>query len=85
MLSIQTLGEIDRCHKKVVEGVETFEDLWQKAHNAPNTNQKEKYEADLKKEIKKLQVSSHYIRCLSHGRWPLFILNNIFDNLLTCI
>lgn len=26
-------------------------------HNAANTNQKEKYEADLKKEIKKLQVS----------------------------
>lgn len=25
-------------------------------HNAANTNQKEKYEADLKKEIKKLQV-----------------------------
>ena len=52
-----TAGEIERCHKKVVEGVEQFEDIWQKAHNAPNTNQKEKYEADLKKEIKKLQVS----------------------------
>ena len=37
------------------EGVETFEDIWQKVHNATNTNQKEKYEADLKKEIKKLQ------------------------------
>jgi len=48
-------GEIERCHKKVQEGVEQFEDIWQKAHNAPNTNQKEKYEADLKKEIKKLQ------------------------------
>ncbi|XP_035706658.1 CCR4-NOT transcription complex subunit 3 isoform X3 [Folsomia candida] len=48
-------GEIDRCLKKVSEGVETFEDIWQKVHNATNTNQKEKYEADLKKEIKKLQ------------------------------
>lgn len=48
-------GEIDRCLKKVQEGVETFEDIWQKVHNATNTNQKEKYEADLKKEIKKLQ------------------------------
>lgn len=27
-------------------------------HNAANANQKEKYEADLKKEIKKLQVNS---------------------------
>jgi len=35
--------------------VETFEDIWQKVHNATNSNQKEKYEADLKKEIKKLQ------------------------------
>lgn len=48
-------GEIERCLKKVSEGVETFEDIWQKVHNATNSNQKEKYEADLKKEIKKLQ------------------------------
>lgn len=48
-------GEIDRCLKKVQEGVETFEDIWQKLHHAANTNQKEKYESDLKKEIKKLQ------------------------------
>ncbi|XP_074032933.1 CCR4-associated factor Not3 isoform X2 [Leptinotarsa decemlineata] len=48
-------GEIDRCLKKVMEGVETFDDIWQKVHNAANNNQKEKYEADLKKEIKKLQ------------------------------
>ncbi|XP_065826514.1 CCR4-NOT transcription complex subunit 3-like isoform X2 [Oscarella lobularis] len=48
-------GEIDRCLKKVSEGVETFEDIWQKVHSATNPNQKEKYESDLKKEIKKLQ------------------------------
>ncbi|XP_008329096.1 CCR4-NOT transcription complex subunit 3-like [Cynoglossus semilaevis] len=48
-------GEIDRCLKKVAEGVEQFEDIWQKLHNAANGNQKDKYEADLKKEIKKLQ------------------------------
>lgn len=39
----------------MAEGVEQFEDIWQKVHNATNSNQKEKYEADLKKEIKKLQ------------------------------
>lgn len=49
------VGEIDRVLKKVTEGVDTFEDIWQKVHNATNSNQKEKYEADLKKEIKKLQ------------------------------
>ncbi|CAB4061860.1 CNOT3 [Lepeophtheirus salmonis] len=48
-------AEIDRCLKKVGEGVEKFEETWQKVHNASNTNQKEKYEEDLKKEIKKLQ------------------------------
>ena len=30
--------------------------LFSKVHNAANSNQKEKYEVDLKKEIKKLQV-----------------------------
>ena len=49
------LAEIDRCMKKVAEGVEKFQDTWTKVHNASNTNQKEKYEEDLKKEIKKLQ------------------------------
>jgi len=48
-------AEIDRCLKKVSEGVELFEEVWTKVHNATNPNQKEKYESDLKKEIKKLQ------------------------------
>ncbi|CAL1548571.1 unnamed protein product [Lymnaea stagnalis] len=53
-------GEIDRCLKKVDEGVETFEDIWKKrpilqVQTATNSNQKEKFETDLKKEIKKLQ------------------------------
>ena len=72
---IDYLGEIERCLKKVTEGVETFEDIWQKVdrdistiliaifkttlalqvHTAPNPNQKDKYEQELKKEIKKLQ------------------------------
>ena len=42
-------------------------------HNAANANQKEKYEADLKKEIKKLQVSKQtlilaiFIVCFMSG------------------
>ena len=35
--------------------MEKFEETWKKVHNASNSNQKEKYEEDLKKEIKKLQ------------------------------
>jgi len=41
--------------KKVSEGVETFEEIFEKIQATPNTNQKEKLEQDLKKEIKKLQ------------------------------
>jgi len=48
-------GEIDRCHKKVTEGVDAFQETWKKLQQASNPNQKEKYEQDLKKEIKKLQ------------------------------
>jgi len=48
-------GEVDRCLKKVSEGAEAFEDIWQKVQNAANLNQKEKYELELKREIKKLQ------------------------------
>lgn len=48
-------AEMDRCFKKIQEGVDAFEDTWQKLHHANNANQKDKYENDLKKEIKKLQ------------------------------
>lgn len=41
--------------KKVDEGVELFDDIWEKVYSAEQQNQKEKYEIDLKKEIKKLQ------------------------------
>uniref|UniRef100_A0A9I9E0S4 General negative regulator of transcription subunit 3 n=1 Tax=Cucumis melo TaxID=3656 RepID=A0A9I9E0S4_CUCME len=60
-------GEIDRVLKKVQEGVDVFDSIWNKVHfpihslasenvyDTDNSNQKEKFEADLKKEIKKLQ------------------------------
>ena len=41
--------------KKVDEGVDLFDEIWEKVYNAEQQNQKEKYEMDLKKEIKKLQ------------------------------
>lgn len=47
--------EIDRVMKKVDEGVELFDEIWGKVYSAEQQNQKEKYEIDLKKEIKKLQ------------------------------
>jgi CCR4-NOT transcription complex subunit 3 len=76
-------GENDRVLKKVQEGVDVFDSIWNKArtparppaagnflaifltgyldvgfpqvYDTENVNQKEKFEADLKKEIKKLQ------------------------------
>ncbi|KAK1429247.1 hypothetical protein QVD17_11453 [Tagetes erecta] len=47
--------EIDRVLKKVQEGVEVFDSIWNKVYDTDNANQKEKFETDLKKEIKKLQ------------------------------
>ena len=48
--------------KKVDEGVELFDDTWDKVYTAEQQNQKEKYEMDLKKEIKKLQRIRDYFR-----------------------
>jgi CCR4-NOT transcription complex subunit 3 len=49
------LSEIDRTLKKVSEGVDVFNDIWEKVYSATTQSQKEKHESDLKKEIKKLQ------------------------------
>lgn len=53
--SRKLLAEIDRVLKKVDEGVDTFNDIYEKIQTASNANQKDKYEGELKKEIKKLQ------------------------------
>ncbi|KAG2452201.1 hypothetical protein HYH02_003232 [Chlamydomonas schloesseri] len=54
-------AEIDRTLKKVQEGQEVFDEIWnqylahKQAHDQENQNQREKLEGELKKEIKKLQ------------------------------
>lgn len=47
--------EIQQTLKKVEEGVELFDEIWEKVYAAEQQSLKEKYENDLKKEIKKLQ------------------------------
>lgn len=47
--------EIDRTLKKVAEGVELFESIYEKMASTSNPTQKEKLEADLKTQIKRLQ------------------------------
>lgn len=48
-------AEIDRTLKKVSEGVEQFESIYDKMQSTTNQPQKEKLETDLKTQIKKLQ------------------------------
>jgi CCR4-NOT transcription complex subunit 3 len=48
-------AEIDRTLKKVSEGVEQFEAIYDKMQATSNQTQKEKLEMDLKTQIKRLQ------------------------------
>lgn len=47
--------EVDKCFKKVQEGVSEFENIYDKIETSNNVAQKEKLEDNLKREIKKLQ------------------------------
>jgi DNA repair exonuclease SbcCD ATPase subunit len=55
MLSKLPSAEIERTLKKVAEGVELFESIYEKMQASTNQTQKEKLELDLKTQIKKLQ------------------------------
>ena len=48
-------GEIDKTFKRITEGIVEFDDIMEKLKASTAQNLKEKYEADLKREIKKLQ------------------------------
>ncbi|GFH21633.1 uncharacterized protein HaLaN_18981, partial [Haematococcus lacustris] len=60
-------SEIDRTLKKVQEGQEIFEELWDQVHECDNSNQREKLEGELKKEIKKLQRLREQIKAWIAG------------------
>jgi CCR4-NOT transcription complex subunit 3 len=47
--------EVDKCFKKVAEGIVEFEAIYDKIEQSNNQAQKEKQEDNLKREIKKLQ------------------------------
>ncbi|KAF3933124.1 hypothetical protein ABW19_dt0202258 [Dactylella cylindrospora] len=47
--------EVDRCFKRVAEGITAFEGTYEKLQQTGNPSQKEKLEDVLKREIKKLQ------------------------------
>eukprot|EP01065_Artemidia_motanka_P052209 TRINITY_DN935_c6_g1_i1.p1 TRINITY_DN935_c6_g1~~TRINITY_DN935_c6_g1_i1.p1 ORF type:complete len:637 (+),score=252.98 TRINITY_DN935_c6_g1_i1:269-2179(+) len=54
-LSKRLSTDIDRTLKKVQEGIILFEEIWEKLHCATQANLKERFQGDLKTEIKKLQ------------------------------
>ena len=47
--------EVEKCFKKVAEGVTEFEGIYEKIEQSNNPAQKDKLEDQLKREIKKLQ------------------------------
>ncbi|CAE8587499.1 unnamed protein product [Polarella glacialis] len=55
-------AEIDKVLKKVDEGLEEFGNIWNGVHNASQVNQREKFEAELKAQIKKLQRDREQIK-----------------------
>ena len=59
--------EIDKTFKKVAEGKEAFEAIYEKIHQTTNASQKEKQEDALKREIKKLQRLRDQIKTWAAG------------------
>ncbi|KAL6721346.1 general negative regulator of transcription subunit 5 [Lecanora helva] len=59
--------EIDKTFKKVAEGIQTFESIFDKIQQATNASQKDKLEDALKREIKKLQRHRDQIKTWAAG------------------
>lgn len=47
--------EVEKCFKRIAEGIVEFDEIYEKIEQSNNPAQKEKLEDTLKKEIKKLQ------------------------------
>lgn len=59
--------DIDKCFKKVAEGIQAFESIYDKIQQSTNPSQKEKLEDNLKREIKKLQRQRDQIKTWATG------------------
>ena len=59
--------EVDKCFKKVAEGVAEFDSIYEKIEQCNNPSQKEKLEDNLKREIKKLQRLRDQIKTWAAG------------------
>ena len=59
--------DIDKTFKKVAEGIQTFDGIFDKINQCTNASQKEKLEDNLKREIKKLQRLRDQIKTWAAG------------------
>ncbi|EEP81293.1 conserved hypothetical protein [Uncinocarpus reesii 1704] len=67
MTSRKTQQEIDRTFKKVGEGIQSFEGIYEKIKTTSNIAQRDKFEDNLKREIKKLQRFRDQIKTWAAG------------------
>lgn len=67
MASRKIQQEIDKTFKKVDEGIEEFNGIYDKIYSSTNAAQKDKLEDNLKREIKKLQRSRDSIKSWAAG------------------
>ncbi|KAI9735830.1 MAG: general negative regulator of transcription subunit 5 [Cirrosporium novae-zelandiae] len=67
MASRKTQQEMDKTFKKVSEGIQAFEGIFEKIHQSTNQAQKDKLEDNLKREIKKLQRQRDQIKTWAAG------------------
>ncbi|KAE8341714.1 hypothetical protein BDV24DRAFT_131958 [Aspergillus arachidicola] len=67
MTSRKTQQEIDKTFKKVAEGIQSFEGIYEKIRSTSNPTQRDKLEENLKREIKKLQRYRDQIKSWASG------------------
>ena len=77
--------EIDKTFKKVAEGIQLFDGIYEKIQQTTNASQKEKLEDNLKREIKKLQRLRDQIKTWAAGneikdKKPLLEQRKLIEN-----
>ena len=77
--------DIDKTFKKVAEGIQAFESIFEKIQQTSNASQKEKLEDNLKREIKKLQRHRDQIKTWAAGneikdKKPLLEQRKLIEN-----
>ena len=67
MASRKTQQEIEKTFKRVGEGIQSFESIYEKIRATTNPTQRDKLEENLKREIKKLQRFRDQIKTWAAG------------------